>query len=324
MYSELIKLILLVVISFVVSLLSTRWVINVAGSRNFKGKDVNKGDSREVPLLGGIGPITGFLAGAFTLEALEPRYLRLIASIVSVVLALAFIGALDDFLNLRQSIRAFLPVFASVPLAVATIGHTTISVPFIGLVNFGLLYYIILIPAVLTITANAFNMLEGLNGLGTGQGIIMASALAYIGLTHTGVTHEAGILALSLIFSLVAFLIFNFYPAKVFPGNIGTYFIGATIGAIGIGGYMLTATAVLYLPYVLEFILKARTKFKGISFGEINRDGTLRWSKAPQSLTHVIMKAGNFKEYEIVIIIWLIEIVFAILAVILQTTIIRV
>ncbi|TRM79090.1 UDP-N-acetylglucosamine--dolichyl-phosphate N-acetylglucosaminephosphotransferase, partial [Sulfolobus sp. A20-N-F6] len=105
-------------------------------------------------------------------------------------------------------------------------------------------------------------------------------------------------------------------------GNVGTYFIGALVGAIGIAGFMYTALVILYIPYVIEFVLKARTKFKGISFGKVDNNGRLYWDEFPNSLTHVVMKIGRFKEYQIVLILWLIEAIFAVIAVYLQTTII--
>ncbi|MCQ4337045.1 MAG: UDP-N-acetylglucosamine--dolichyl-phosphate N-acetylglucosaminephosphotransferase, partial [Sulfolobales archaeon] len=168
-----------------------------------------------------------------------------------------------------------------------------------------------------------FNMLEGLNGLGAGMGVIMTLTLALIGFRAGGLSLISGEMAAVLLASLIAFLIFNKYPAKVFPGNVGTYFIGAAIGALGISGYTLTALFFLYLPYVAEFVLKARTKFKGVSFGKVSQDGTLYWDSFPHSLTHVVMKLGRFKEYQVVLILWGIEAVFAVMAYFFQVTIIK-
>ncbi|TRM97016.1 UDP-N-acetylglucosamine--dolichyl-phosphate N-acetylglucosaminephosphotransferase [Sulfolobus sp. B1] len=309
-------------ISFIVGYFSTVWISKQAKKRGFIGKDINKINKPEVPLMGGVGVISGFVAGAFTLLLTDIRSERVIPAVILSSLLIAFLGLLDDILDIRQSVRALLPIFASIPLIVYSVGHSVISIPFVGPVNFGIFYYIIIIPVALTITANAFNMLEGLNGLGAGMGIIMLSALAYIGLTRKGPSYEAGLLALVSIFSLFAFLLLNKYPAKIFPGNVGTYFIGALVGAIGIAGFMYTALVILYIPYVIEFVLKARTKFKGISFGKVDNNGRLYWDEFPNSLTHVVMKIGRFKEYQIVLILWLIEAIFSVIAVYLQTTII--
>ncbi len=316
------ELIIPPIVAFILTFISTRWIIGIAKSRGFLGKDVNKPDKPEVAQLGGVGIVTGFVAGAFTLLLLDGNYTRVIIPVLLSSLLIAYLGLLDDVLNLRQSVRAILPAFASVPLIIYSSGHSTISIPFIGPINFGIFFYVIIIPASLTIASNAFNMLEGLNGLGAGMGAIMSLALFIASIKSGGFTVVAGYMALILAISLIAFLYYNKYPAKVFIGNIGTYFVGSVIGSIGIAGYMYTALFILYLPYVLEFVLKARTKFKGVSFGKVEKDGTLTWDGKPQSLTHIIMKRGRFKEYQIVAIIWLIEVVFAILAVYLQTTII--
>ncbi|BAB67155.1 MraY family glycosyltransferase [Sulfurisphaera tokodaii] len=318
------------IIGYLVTYISTKWVINIAKSRGFVGKDINKPDKPQIPVLGGVSIVAGFIAGAFTFLLFSndsPRSEIIEKVIVSVLLSsllIGYLGILDDIFNLRQSIRAFLPIFASVPLILYSSGHSIISIPFLGQVNFGIFFYIIILPAVLTITANAFNMLEGLNGLGAGMGLIMASALAYIGLRSNGPTFYAGVMALILAFVLFSFLLFNKYPAKIFPGNIGTYFIGSVIGSIGIAGYMYTALFFLYIPYAIEFFLKARTKFKGVSFGKISPDGYLYWDDKPNSLTHVVMKLGKFKEYQIVAILWGIELIFAILAIIFQEIVIKI
>jgi len=310
--------------SFLVSYLTTSWVIRQALKANLVGIDVNKPDRPKVPLYGGIGPIAGFVSGSFVLlPFVREDGADVLEAVLLSSLIIAFLGMLDDIFNVRQSIRAYTPVFAAVPLAVFSVGHTTISVPFLGYVNFGPWYYIVILPAALTIAANAFNMLEGLNGLGAGMGVIMTLTLALIGFRAGGLSLISGEMAAVLLASLIAFLIFNKYPAKVFPGNVGTYFIGAAIGALGVSGYMLTALFFLYLPYVAEFVLKARTKFKGVSFGKVSQDGTLYWDSFPHSLTHVVMKLGRFKEYQVVLILWGIEAVFAVMAYFFQVTIIK-
>ncbi|AWR99605.1 MraY family glycosyltransferase [Metallosphaera hakonensis] len=312
------------IVALLVTVITTKWIINVSYSRGFVGKDVNKLNKPDVPILGGIGILAGFVAGNFALLIVDQEYAQIITAVLLSSLIIGFIGLLDDVLNLKQSVRATTPIFASVPLAIYSVGHSVISIPFVGLVNFGILYYILIIPGALTIASNAFNMLEGLNGLGTGMGLIMAVTLAVIGLRGKGVTSEAGDMALIMAVVLAAFLYFNKYPAKTFLGNIGTYLVGSAIGSIGISGYMLTALAFLYIPYVIEFVLKAKTGFKGVSFGKVNPDGTLTWYSTPNSLTHVVMKMAKMKEYQIVEVIWAIEIIMAILAYVFQTTIIKI
>ena len=82
-----------------------------------------------------------------------------------------FMGLLDDWMDLRWRYKAFLPIFASLPLAVQreTLGPeaTKIATYIFGKIDFGILFYIIIIPLIVTVTTNSVNQLGGLNGLET-------------------------------------------------------------------------------------------------------------------------------------------------------------
>jgi len=309
-------------ISFIVSVFSTKFVIIKLKERGMMAPDVNKPEKPLIPTPGGSSIVMGFIAGLLYIllqfNRLIPISRIIIETTYSVLLSsllLAFLGLIDDFLSLSQKIRAFLPIFASIPLILSSVGHSTLRIPFMGNIDFGIWYYIIIIPFTLTISSNAFNMLEGLNGLATGMGIIMSTTLAIVGIIEGNIFSNIGTLfSLSLLGSLIGFFLYNKYPSKVFIGNIGTYFIGATIGSIGITGFMLSSLFFLYIPYAVEFFLKARTKFKGVCFGKVD-SGYLIWDESPQSLTHIVMKMGKFKEYEIVSILWIVETIFSILAI---------
>jgi len=82
-----------------------------------------------------------------------------------------FMGLLDDWMDLRWRYKAFLPLFASLPLAVQreAIGPeaTKMATYFFGKIDFSIYFYIVIIPIVVTITTNTVNQLGGLNGLET-------------------------------------------------------------------------------------------------------------------------------------------------------------
>ena len=83
------------------------------------------------------------------------------------------------------------------------------------------------------------------------------------------------LLAVMGFFTLVAFLAFNWFPARVFPGDILTYFIGALIACIAILGDLTRIALFLFIPYFLEFILKARGRFRKESFAKPLGDNSL-------------------------------------------------
>jgi UDP-N-acetylglucosamine--dolichyl-phosphate N-acetylglucosaminephosphotransferase len=80
--------------------------------------------------------------------------------------------------------------------------------------------------------------------------------------------------------SLLAFMAFNWYPAKVFPGNSFTYAIGALIATLAILGNMERIALWLFIPYFLEIILYLRARVVDKigdvqAFAKVNKDGSL-------------------------------------------------
>jgi UDP-GlcNAc:undecaprenyl-phosphate GlcNAc-1-phosphate transferase len=79
---------------------------------------------------------------------------------------------------------------------------------------------------------NAVNLSDGLDGLAAGVSAVACAVMAVFALD----SHDwmAGVLALALLGSLSGFLVFNFYPAKIFLGDCGSLFVGFMIAAISV------------------------------------------------------------------------------------------
>lgn len=120
---------------------------------------------------------------------------------------------------------------------------------------------------------------------------------------------------IGLLGALISFLIFNWYPAKVFPGNIVTYLIGSIIAVVVIIGGIEFYGALLLAPQIIEFLLKALSKFKAENFGTcIN--GKLNYEGKTYSLTHFIMKKFKPTEVQLVIYLFGIQIFFGFISII--------
>ena len=78
-----------------------------------------------------------------------------------------------------------------------------------------------------------------------------------------------------LLGSLLAFFYFNKYPAKIFPGDTLTLFMGGTIACSAIISNLKLEGAILLLPMICEFFLKAKGKFKAQCFGQSLENGIL-------------------------------------------------
>jgi UDP-N-acetylglucosamine--dolichyl-phosphate N-acetylglucosaminephosphotransferase len=158
------------------------------------------------------------------------------------------------------------------------------------------------VPIGITGASNAFNMLAGLNGLEAGLGIISLATILLISFFRLEI--EAIILTVAMIAALLAFLRYNWYPAKVFPGDSLTLMVGATLASAVIIGDMEKFGLIIIAIFFVELIYKAKHRFQSENFGIPQKDGTLKADPRGGSLTHWVMRRGNFTEKQVVLIIW--------------------
>jgi len=286
------------------------------------GKNMHSAIQEEVAEMGGLVVVVGFGAGIFTVIAVKTFFnifpsVDLISILValSTILIVVLIGIFDDLVSMPQHIKAFMPLFAALPLIVIKEGSTFVRVPFWGNVNFGLLYTLVIIPLEVTIAANAVNMLAGFNGLEVGMGIIALGSLAIIAYLLGKIT--VLVILLAALGALLAALYYNWYPAKVLVGDVGTLSIGAIIAAAVIMGNFEIAGAILLIPYIIDFLIKAKNHFP-YSFG-VYRGGKLYCPKGgPVGLGQLIMKVcGGISERNLVLVLMGIEAVFGVVAILL-------
>jgi len=272
-------------------------------AQGFLGKDMNKYNKPQVAELGGVVVFLGFALGVFSAIFIA-TYLKLFTIELSLLLAgfctismICFIGVIDDIIGWKKGIRqwqhALFPILAALPLMAIQVGETTMNLPIFGEVNFGIFYALIIIPIGITGASNAFNMLAGFNGLEAGQGIILTSTLTIIALL-TGQT-TAAILGIAMIGALIAFLKFNWFPAKIFGGDSLTLMVGANIAVMCILGNMETFGVLVIGLFFIEFLIKAKHKFQSECFGIPNKNGTLSANPKGGSLTQLILEFGKEK-----------------------------
>jgi len=232
-------------------------------------------------------------------------------------LIMAVIGIIDDLFLIRQQIKAILPIFASLPLVAVSAGVSHMYFPLIGVIDFGLIYPLILIPIAITGASNATNMLAGFNGLEAGLGAVMLATIGIV--SYSAGRTEAVILSFAMLGALLAFLKYNWYPARIFIGDIGTLIIGATVAVSVIVGNIEKIGIILILPFILELYLKAKGRFNSQSWCKLQDDGKLICPKRGEihGLGRLIMHlTGGIKEKPLVITLIIIESVFAIIALI--------
>jgi len=291
-----------VLASFLATLYTVRWWIRKAYILGFTGRDMNKVGGVEVAEAGGVWVSLSVAFGILLYMALV-KYTRGYGVFEEEYMALAlllflssFLGFLDDLLGWKKGLRAIYRVMLmaplSIPLMVIKAGYTRMALPLIGVVDFGLAYPLVLVPLGILGAANAFNMVAGYNGLEALQGLVLMLFTAifswFIG------QYSVFVASLIMMSSLLAFLRYNWYPAKVFPGNALTYGLGAYYASLVILGNFERFGILLFTLYFVELALFIRGLVHGVykeNYGIPKNDGSLEPPyEHVYSITHLAIK----------------------------------
>jgi len=284
--------------------------IKYAKKVNVLGRDMHKVGNVMIPEAGGIVVLSTITFSLFYYGAIQvlkfhsQNSLTIILGTVGSIACVAIIGAVDDFrgwkIGLQQWQKPLLTIPAAIPFLLVNINRTTIDIPLMSGVDVGLIYPLLLIPIAIVGASNAFNMLAGYNGLEAGMGLIILGVFAF--LSHLNGQTLAVSFCLIGFFALLAFLMHNWYPAKIFPGDTLTYPIGSFIAICAILGRIEKFGLVLFIPYFLDFILPLRMKMNVEAFAKVNSDGSFdppyETSYDSTHLVIFILKRFKKKVYE--------------------------
>ncbi|MHA1637323.1 MAG: hypothetical protein ACTSUO_07975 [Candidatus Thorarchaeota archaeon] len=283
------------ILSFVMVIVVMPSTIRMLKEKGMIGIDVHKIDRPEIAKGGGFIVLFALVTSLLVVIGMNTFISQgtvnpgLLAALVSILIA-GMIGLLDDNLDFKNRTKIALPIVASIPMVVMQVGTTTMSIPLIGTLDLGIIYPLVVIPLLMTFIIDSTNMYGGMNGLEAGLASINASAIVVFiiltpilaGAEMTSRQQDAGIVAAALLGAMLAFLIFNRYPAKILPGDVGRLPIGATIAVALILGNMDRLAIILYLPFLLNFILYLvykvyvkRKEMDWVKFASPREDGTL-------------------------------------------------
>jgi UDP-N-acetylglucosamine--dolichyl-phosphate N-acetylglucosaminephosphotransferase len=318
----------MLILTFFISFSATFFAIHLLIPRlkraGIVGRDMNKPGQPEIPEMGGLGIIIGLGAGIFLAIAFEICLGKMLAidlitllAAFATILLVALIGILDDLYGIGQAAKALLPIFAALPLIAIKTGKTIIKLPFLGPVDFGIYYALILVPLGITGAANGVNVLGGFNGLEIGMGLIATGSLAIIAYTIKATT--SFVLLLAVLGALLATLHYNWYPAKVLIGDVGTFSIGAIVAVAVIMGDFEVAGVIVITPYFLDFMIKAVNRFPSKGWWGIHKNNKLHCPPSrPVGLCQFIMRfSGGIRERTLALVLIGIEAVFGLIAVLL-------
>jgi len=314
---QLVYLLFLFIVSYVVTHFCFVIIIPRLKKAGIVGKNMNSEFREEIAEMGGLVIAIGFGAGIILAIALRTfcnvfpmADLNSVLAALATILIVTLIGIFDDLISIKQSFKAFLPVFAALPLMAIKEGTFLMKVPLGGIINFGIYYSLILIPAGITGAANAMNMLAGFNGLEVGMGLVAVGILAIIAYMLGELT--AFIILIVTFGALLATLFYNWYPAKILIGDVGTMSIGAIVASAAIIGNFEMAGIIIIIPYAVDFLIKAKNRFPSQDWWGIYHSGKLYCPEnGPVGLCQLIMKwTGGISERNLVLILMGIELIF--------------
>lgn len=295
------------IISFSITYITMPRLIKKLQDADIVGKDLHKPDQPKVAEMGGIGILLGFIIGLFVAIYLYPKLQFTLIITLLVILLVGMVGMVDDLVRLSSKEKLILLWFAGLPLV-------WIAPPNVGLL------YLILIPTAVTIAANLTNMLAGLNGIESGLGAIAMASLS-ISCMIMG-KYDVAIISMAMLGALLAFLLYNRHPSQVFPGDVGTLIIGATIVIVAFIGRVKMIAIIVLIPNIIDSALKFYSagvmERQDHAPTKVGDDGKLfapdgGFKSLIRSVLHHPMSEEN-----VVIVIWLIGIAFGLIGIILS------
>lgn len=314
---------LIFLISFITTFLMFPAAIPRLKRAGITGKDMNKPHQPQVAEMGGLVLAAGFCIGIITAIGIKTFFSHLLSidllsmlGALSVVLVVCLIGVVDDLIRVRQGAKAIFPLVASLPLIATKAGQTIISIPFIGPIDMGLFYSLVLVPIGITGSANAFNMLAGFNGLEAGMGLVAVASLGVIAYSLKSTT--ALVVLVAALGALIATLRYNWYPSKIFLGDVGTFSIGAIVATAVIVGNFEMAGVIIIIPYAFDAFFKLIHGLPSSGWWGIYKNGKLYCPESgPVGLCQLIMRwSGGITERKLVLVLMGIEAIFGSIAII--------
>jgi len=222
------------------------------------------------------------------------------------------VGFLDDYLKvvrrnndgLSVKTKFFLQVFFSIFFVIIFYKQLDTKINIFGyFIDFGLFYYLFII-LIFVSTTNAVNISDGLDGLVSGEVLIILVSVLFI---------SNNILINNFIFALVGsilgFLCFNIHPAKIFMGDVGSLSIGASLAII----FIVLKIEILLIVFCFIQVFEVISVILQVIYFKITK-GKRLFKMAP---FHHHLELCRINEMEVTIILWSGTLIFCLIGLLL-------
>ena len=244
------------------------------------------------------------------------KYPTLILTIIS-ILGFGLVGFIDDYKKLvKKNTKGLSPlkkifglvlvtaIFIFMYLKIFKLG-TDITLPFISSpITLSVGAFIIFIAFILIGTSNAVNLTDGLDGLASGVVAIIMTFFTIVAVKNSNT--EMIILGASSVGTCLAFLLFNFHPAKVFMGDTGSLALGGAVAAIAIMMKMEVYLAIVAFVCIIDTL----SVILQVTYFKLTK-GKRIFKMAP---FHHHLELSGMKETKVVILFWVITAILCFVA----------
>ena len=296
-------------VAFLATYLAMPWLRRALRKAGITGRDLHKPRTPSIPTMGGVGIYAGFAVAMTISPILHLDYRFLFAIFLSGTLAV-LAGILDDLFSLGKVTLVALTFAVSLPVVTFQAGSTFVYLTPIGPADFGLFFWV-LVPFVFAFLMNGVNIYAGFNGLEAGLGIVSSLSLGICAIIYGSL--ESAVALLALAGSLLAFLKWNWFPAKVFIGGSGTFLLGSVLAAAIIAGSIKVVGVIALFPYFINFLFRATDRFDW-SVGKTLQNGTVTSRKRNAVWALFMYRKGRTERYVVLRCI-AVQVVFAVAAI---------
>lgn len=241
---EVLKIVIIVAVFTALLFPMVKWISYHVGALDYPNE--RKVHKKPMPVMGGLMIYLGFLFG-YMLFA--PQSTQMLAILIA-----SFIVVITGILDVIKPLRAREKLVGQVVAALIIVFYGKIllnDISFFGYYfDFGWLAYPITIVFIVAVM-NCINLIDGLDGLADGISMIFFITIGVLAF----IMHNLGSLEITIAFIMIGaclgFLIFNFNPAKIFMGEIGSMFLGFMIAVVCLLGFKAVTLTSLVVPMLI-------------------------------------------------------------------------
>ena len=241
---EVLKIVVIVAVFTALLFPMVKWISYHVGALDYPNE--RKVHKKPMPVMGGLMIYLGFLFG-YMLFA--PQSTQMLAILIA-----SFIVVITGILDVIKPLRARAKLVGQVVAALIIVFYGKIllnDISFFGYYfDFGWLAYPITIVFIVAVM-NCINLIDGLDGLADGISMIFFITIGVLAF----IMHNLGSLEITIAFIMIGaclgFLIFNFNPAKIFMGEIGSMFLGFMIAVVCLLGFKAVTLTSLVVPMLI-------------------------------------------------------------------------